>query len=113
MHETMFANEILTSLKQKVKDPSTVRHITINVSLSSFTHVTPDNLRSAFDVLMQKESLKNIYLNIKRTCVIFRCKECNKAIEITQPVLSCPFCGSFDFDIERGKEFSIESIEVD
>ncbi len=55
MHDMWFASKIVVSLKEKISGATAPRHVTVNVTLSPFTHVTQESLRAAFQTLTEKE----------------------------------------------------------
>jgi Zn finger protein HypA/HybF involved in hydrogenase expression len=109
-----FAGKIIVCLRDKLNSVAAApKHIAINTALSPFTHVTEESLRAAFRMLIEKEDFKNVTLNIKKNKAVIKCKRCGAAASISKPIFACPECQSADFDINKGEEFSIESIEID
>lgn len=113
MHETRFVNEIFAILKQKLAKDVISGRILVNVRLSPFSHVTAETLRESFNVLVQGEKFKAISLNILPLELPLECKNCKRNTRIAKKVFECPFCGSADIDIKMGKEFYVESIEIE
>lgn len=113
MHDIWFASKIVVCLKEKMGRIAAPRHAAVNVALGPFTHVSPESLRAAFQVLMEKEEFKNVTLNIKKNRAVIKCKKCGAVKEISEPVTACYECHSDDFDISNCEEFSIQSIEID
>ncbi|PIP19006.1 MAG: hypothetical protein COT38_00990 [Candidatus Omnitrophica bacterium CG08_land_8_20_14_0_20_41_16] len=112
MHDIMFAGRIVDLLKDKIGKGAEQKHIVVNIALGPFTHVTAESLRSAFRILIEKESLENVVLNIQTNDVVIKCKKCGASEKIIKPVAVCPECGWGDFEIENAEEFVIQSIEI-
>lgn len=111
MHDIWFANKIIGLLKEKVAKDS-AKSVTVNVTLSPFTHVTQKSLLDAFETLSSKEGLSGVTVNVKTNKISVKCNNCKAATKISKPITSCPECGSGDFEIENGQEFVIDSIEI-
>ena len=113
MHDMWFASKIVVCLKEKISEATAPRHVTVNVALGPFTHVSRESLRAAFQMLMDKEDFKNVTLNIEKNQAVIKCKKCGTSTKISEPVVACPKCQSTDFDINNGEEFLMQSVELD
>jgi len=113
MHDMWFASKIIVCLKDKIGNTATPKHITVNIALGPFTHVTQGGLRAAFQMLIKKEDFKNITLNINKNQAFIECKKCGYSAQISNPILACPKCQSTDLDIKNNEEFLIQSVEID
>jgi hydrogenase nickel incorporation protein HypA/HybF len=115
MHETVFSKEIIRVIRDKLRDLDNNSKIScVNVRLSPLSHVRPEALKSAFlQVASQQDLLGKITLNIEPSEVKLQCRSCGRESLVKQPVIICPDCNSEDFDIKQGKEFFIESVEIE
>jgi Zn finger protein HypA/HybF involved in hydrogenase expression len=113
MHDIWFASKIVVCLKEKISGITAPRHVTVNVALGPFTHVSTESLRAAFQMLMEKEDFKNVTLNIKKNQAVIKCRKCGASTKISEPVVAYPEYQSTDFDINNGEEFLIQSVEID
>ena len=113
MHETKFVEEIIFVLKHKLEPAALSKPLVVNVRLSPLSHVTPEGLKETFKVLVQNEHFsKNAVLNIKTMEFDVYCKECKKISKAAQPIFNCPRCKSSDLDIQKEREFIIDSVEI-
>lgn len=112
MHDLKFAAEIISSIKNKLQKTSgrSQKNITVDVRLSPLTHVTPKGLSETFKQLAEHEGLTNVKLNIGVLEFEMHCRTCKAITKGTKPIFLCPQCKSSDFDIEREKEFVIDSV---
>ena len=111
MHDLKYANEILNTLKKSATGKD--KAIVINVKLSPFSHVTAEGLDATFQLLTEDENYGPIRLNIQTSEFIIHCKNCKRSSKHREPVFNCPDCNNYDFDIEKGDDFCIDSIEID
>ncbi len=112
MHETKFVNEIISCLKKELAKNPSVKSVSANVSLSPLSHVTPEGLRKAFEVLAEAEGLRNVELEISSFGVKVVCNACGNIFEVLKPAFNCPKCQSADINVEINREFMVNSICV-
>jgi len=113
MHETRFANEIIFCIKDALVKHGQLKSLLVNVSLSPFSHVTPEGLKGAFELLTEVEGLKNISLKIKPFVLKVNCKDCGNAFESPKITFHCIKCFSTNIDIKKDREFSVDSLEIE
>ncbi|MDD3905818.1 MAG: hydrogenase maturation nickel metallochaperone HypA [Candidatus Omnitrophica bacterium] len=112
MHDLKYANEILAALNKAAVKKNKACAIVVNVRLNPFSHVTAEGLDATFRLLAESEGYGDIRLNVRTLEFILRCKSCRKVSRHGEPIFKCPDCGSPDFDIEKGDDFCIDSIDV-
>jgi len=113
MHDVSFANRIIFLLKEKIGKSKDYKGIIVNIALGPFTHVTAESLRSAFDLLNEKEGFKDVSLNIQKHKAQIKCRRCKAVTQIPAPIINCPSCGADDFEPIMSEEFLIESLEIE
>lgn len=113
MHETRFANEIILHIKDALVKHGLVKSMSVNVSLSPFSHVSPEGLKGAFELLTEAEELKNVRLEIKPLALKVDCKDCGNTFESTKIVFHCIKCFSTNIYIKKDREFLVDSIEIE
>ena len=112
MHETQFVKEIIFHVKDALARHGSVKSVLVKVSLSPFSHVSPEGLKGTFELFSEIEELKNIRLKIKPLVAKVHCKDCDNVFESPKITFHCPRCLSTNIDIKRDQEFTVESIEV-
>ena len=113
MHETRFANEIISVLKEKLDKGASADGIVVNVRLSPFSHVSAENLRQTFKELSAGEGFGNVSLKVLPLEILLECRACKRSSRIAKRVFDCPFCKSTDIDLKIDKEFFVESFEIE
>ena len=112
MHETKFVNEIIVCLKKELARNASAKSVAVSISLSPLSHVTPEGLRKAFEMLAEAEGLSNVTLEIKPFGIKVTCNDCGNIFEVFKPAFNCPKCQSADINIETNREFIVNSICV-
>ena len=114
MHETVFSNEIIRVLNDKLKGlDNNSKVVCVNVRLNPLSHVRPNTLKSTFLQMVKPSNLEDISLNIKSPEIELKCKSCGRRFLVKSPKLVCSHCKNTDFDIKEEREFFIESIEIE
>lgn len=112
MHDIAYANMVLEALKREIRSHDAAKIIIVNVSLSQFSHVSEDSLKQACKLLLEKEGIRNAEILIKKKGVSIICGECGVVTEVFEPTFACPACGKAEFDIDKGEEFKVNSVEI-
>lgn len=109
MHELAVTEEIIKIVTEASKGKR-VREITLVIGdLSSFVD---ESIQFYFDMLTESTSLEGARLYFKRIPVRLRCYRCKKEFNPPEDY-TCPYCGGIGGEIVEGREFYIESIEVE
>ena len=86
----------------------------INLVIGDLASIVDDSVQFYFDVLSAGTLAEGAKLNFKREAANARCLECGHTYTVTPPLDPfCPQCDSAFLQISGGKEFYIDSIEVD
>jgi Zn finger protein HypA/HybF involved in hydrogenase expression len=114
MHETRFAEEIITRIKARIKEvgKKEIDHIVVRVGLSPLSHVTSEGLNHAVDGLLSVNGLKKVKLSIKPIEFKVKCRTCGAKAAAVKPVFACPVCDGPDFEVKIDPEFTVDSVDV-
>jgi len=134
MHEWALAESILTAAIDAAKKEKLRKITEINISIGELQQIEQDIFEFALEAIIKEQSgkLKNVKIKIKTEKSTLRCKSCEKtwtfsdmkkklnedeseAIHFVPEVAfvhaRCPKCGSFDFEITKGRGVTITSIK--
>lgn len=112
MHDLKYAHQILDGINNtKVGSKNAV--IKVEVYLSPLSHVTPEGLKETFSMISEDEGYKNVKLNVNILEFCIHCKKCGKTWRSSKPTFNCPKCDSADFELKKGEEFYIDSIDIE
>ena len=112
MHDLTYANQIIDALKKASDGKDKTASMSVDVSLSSFSHVTPQRLRDIFLIFAEEEGFRNTKLNIHTAAFCVHCKKCGKTWRSAKPTFKCPHCDGDDFELEPWEEFYVESVKI-
>lgn len=109
MHELAVTEEIIRIVSE-VSNGRKVKEIVLVIGdLSSFVD---ESIEFYFNQLTKSTNLKDAKLSFKRVRVKLRCYKCENEFNPDETYV-CPNCKSIGGDIIEGREFYIESIEVE
>ena len=113
MHEMAITQSIL-DIAQKVGQEHNVKRVKeVRIKLGAYSGVVPACVQDYFDVISAGTIAEGAVLNIQTLPVIMRCRACRWQGEIDRMHIRCPECAGMDLKMIQGREFYVESLEVD
>jgi hydrogenase nickel incorporation protein HypA/HybF len=114
MHELPATQGILDVALDAARDAGAVRVTSIDVVIGDLTSFVDDSVQFYFDVLSRGTAAEGAVLHMLRRSGIARCSSCMESYAVSPPFVPvCACCGAFTVEITGGREFYIDSIEVD
>ena len=113
MHEFSITEHLLEYCMEEARRQNVSKIRTINVCIGQLRGIIPDCIQVYLDMLSEGTIAEGAKLKAKLLPVKVRCLECGREGEMIPGRLECPFCGSLKLKLLSGKEFYIESLEVD
>ena len=90
-----------------------IRITRLNLVIGELSGVIGESVQFYWDILAKGTIAEGSSLHFDRIKTRFRCHDCNREYEPTSRAFECPGCGSRQVTIVAGREFRLESIEVD
>ncbi len=114
MHELPVTQGIL-DVAIEAAEANDARRITdIHLVIGDLTSIVDDSVQFYFDFLSKDTLAEGATLRFQRKPALATCSECSHQAEVIPPVLpECESCGSAQVKVTGGKEFFVESIEID
>lgn len=113
MHEMAVTQSILDiAIKHaELAGASQIRQI--NLVIGELSGIVDDSVQFYFDFLSESTMAEGAHLAFDRRAAVYRCRECRMTYHPDGFDWVCPSCSSLTFEVLSGREFQIESIEVD
>lgn len=90
------------------------RILAIDVVVGELTSIVDDSVQFYFDIMSRETGASGAELRFRREPAAGKCGECGHGWAVTPPLdRTCPECGSLMLTVTGGREFFVESIEVD
>ena len=113
MHELAITEEILRIAVEHAESAHARRVTDINIVIGGLSSVVDDSVQFYFDFSSPGTIAEGAQLHFRRVPARLRCRQCGQAFEPEGMDWSCPQCQSLGGDVIAGKEFFLDSIEVE
>jgi len=113
MHELSVTQGILDIVIDEAQKHN-VKHISsIKLIVGNLCGVMPQLIQDYFDLLTVSTAAEGAKLIVEKVPAAIKCEECGEESIIDKFRLKCPQCDSINVKIITGKEFYIDSMEVE
>lgn len=113
MHELAITEGIIKIAVETAKQNNANKILNIKLKCGDFSGVVPQLIQEYFNIVSEGTIAQGAKLIIDRVPIRIRCFDCNTEGQIEKSSIKCPNCGRFNYRIISGKEFYIDSVEVE
>lgn len=113
MHELPVTESILKIVQGKAAEAGASRIARINLVLGAWAGLLDDCIQFYFDILSEGGLAQGAVLSFHRVPARFQCRACGMEFCPSDDDWVCPRCGSLGGELIAGREFYVESIEVE
>lgn len=111
MHELAVTQSILDIALRYTDGASRITQL--NLVVGDLASVVDDSVQFYWDIVSKGTAAEGATLHFKRIKTRFQCNACEKDFEPDGRLFECPLCGGEQVVLVAGKEFRLESIEVE
>jgi hydrogenase nickel incorporation protein HypA/HybF len=112
MHELSVTESMLGVVLKHAQANNATRVTRINMVLGEMSSVMEESVRFYFDIIAKDTVAQDAELNFKRMKLTGRCGVCGHEFEVVEFDFNCPECKGTQTEIVTGREFQVESIEI-
>ena len=113
MHELPITERIIRVASEHCEEAGASRVRKIHLVIGDNSGIVGSSVQMYFDVITEGTACEGAELDIVRIRPKLRCKSCGCLFERELLSFSCPECGGDGLPTEIGKEFYIDTIEVE
>ena len=113
MHELAVTESILDIVCRHAKRAEARRIMSIHLVIGELSSIVDDSVQFYFDYLSQGTLAAGAQLVFERLRVTLRCEACGHEWQPGTADWTCPECGLARARIVAGREFYVDSIEVE
>lgn len=113
MHELPVTEQIVEIVLDHARRASAKRVVKVNLVVGELTGFAGDSIQFYFDILSKETEAEKASLSISRIPARARCHQCKKEFQPGDMDWLCPDCGGPVEEVMGGREFYVESIEVE
>lgn len=113
MHELSVTQSILDISLSEAKKYNAKKINEIRISIGVMAGMVPECIQEYFNLISEGTVAHNAKLTFKKIPVTFVCSECGEKYSADKIRLRCDKCGTNRVKILSGKEFFVESIDIE
>ena len=113
MHELSVTEQLLSITLEHADRANAKRVLKINLVIGDLTSFVGESIQFYFDLLSEGTKAEKASLSISRIPAKARCRQCQNEFIPEKMDWLCPRCGGLIGDVISGREFYVESIEVE
>ena len=113
MHELSIAMSIVELAVEEARKANARIITQVDVEIGTLAGVEQEALMFAWESVTLDTDASNAPLIIHTIEAEARCRECGGSFTIEHFFSQCPHCGSFRYDVEKGRELKIRSLLVE
>jgi hydrogenase nickel incorporation protein HypA/HybF len=113
MHELSVTQNLLELVLNEAKKAEAKRVTQINLVIGDVATVIDNSVQFYFDFISKGTISEGAVLSFRRIPIIVKCRSCGQTFSPSEQAWHCPNCQKWDAEIIAGKEFYLESIEIE
>ncbi len=114
MHELPVTQGILDVAVEAAEKEGAARITAIDLVVGDLSSIVDDSVQFYWEILSKGTIAEGAVLHFRREPAAAACLDCGRTWNVTPPIMpKCPHCGSARIHVTGGREFFVESIEVD
>jgi hydrogenase nickel incorporation protein HypA/HybF len=114
MHELPVTEGILNVALEAARQNGARRIVAIDLAIGQLAGIVDDSVQFYFDILSKDTIAEGAVLRFRREPATAACADCGHQFPVSAPLEAiCPMCQGIRLHISGGREFFVESIEVE
>ena len=113
MHELAIVEGIIDAAVPEAKKHGAKRILVINLKIGELSGVIPECIQEYFTIAAQGSIAEGAKLSVERVPATILCNSCGYDGALGKRRRRCPQCESTDFKLTGGREYFVESLEVE
>jgi hydrogenase nickel incorporation protein HypA/HybF len=113
MHEMAVTQSLLDIVLKEAAAAGARKVNAINLVIGELSGLVDDSIQFYFDFMTKGTIAEGSKLNFKRVPAKMKCRACGEEFSTAPDEWICPKCSQWQAEVIAGKEFYIDSIEVD
>ena len=113
MHELSVTQSILNIALDSAKKADAKKINKIKIVVGEMTGYIPQYVQEYFNIVSRDTIAEGAELEFKKISAAAMCNECGKETTLTDFRFVCAHCGGRDLKLAHGREFLVDSIDVD
>jgi len=113
MHELAITEGIIEAAVPEAERAGAKKILEIRLKIGELSGVLPECIQEYFDIASRGTIAEGARLKAERIPITIKCNACGYDGEIPKRRNHCPVCDSSDFSLKSGREYYVDSLEVE
>ena len=113
MHELAITEGIINAAIPEAQKHGAKRILEIRLKIGELSGVLPECIQYYFDIASRGTIAENARLKVEKIPVTIRCHDCGFEGVIDRRKIRCSACEGTNFVLTGGKEYFVDSLEVE
>ena len=113
MHELAITEGIMEAAVPAAKEAGAKRILEIRLKIGELSGVMPECIQEYFNIVSQGTIAEGARLKVEKIPVSIKCPDCGFEGTIDRKKIRCPECAGINFKITAGREYFVDSLEVE
>jgi hydrogenase nickel incorporation protein HypA/HybF len=113
MHEMALAESVIQIVESTARRHGATVVRVVSLEIGRLSHVEPEALRFAFDVVKRDSAAHGARLEIVAADGAAWCMKCSQTVTLGRLGEACPRCGSYQLQVTAGDEMRVKEIEIE
>lgn len=113
MHELAITEGIMDTALPAAKAAGAQKILEIRLKIGDLSGVFPEYITENFEKLSKGTIAEGAKLKFSKIPASIHCMQCGFEGEINRSKIECPKCSGTDFKITSGREYYVDSLEVE
>ena len=113
MHEFPITEHIIRMAEEHCRKAGGEKVNRIRLVVGDYSGYVPESIRMYFDIIAEDSLCRGAVLDIESVRPMLRCPACGEMFHRQPMSFACPKCGTDGEPTDIGKEFYIDSIEIE
>lgn len=113
MHEYTVTKNIVDIAVKEATKSNAKKIICINLVIGELSTIIDESVQMYFDFFTEDTIANGAKLNFRKVKAEFECNKCFKKFNMDTFTYECPQCGGLSKPTDIGREFYIESIDIE
>lgn len=112
MHELSITESLLSTASDYANRNNAKKVLVLNLVIGDLSGIIDESVQFYWDMITLGTICEASVLAFTKIPAKMLCRNCENEFEITDELIPCPKCNSMNLEIIAGKEFLLDSIEI-
>jgi len=113
MHELAITEGIMEAAVPEAEKQGAKKILEIRLKIGELSGVLPECIQEYFSIVSEGTIAEGAVLKVEKIPITIRCRSCGKESVLDRRKIRCPHCEASDIEIIGGREYYVDSLEVE